>query len=252
MKKKKSQNQNKLSPQEKKDAQSELVSGSHENIKKLVGGKEVNVYLKVQPQRPKLAPNVMVFQTMAFLCATKLKPISNKVLMYFISQSWFENTVGVDQVTLSEELNVTLRSIQRAIKELEDHGIIVIANNPSDKRRNDYFLNPIVAWKGNSLTRKTAMGKLTEDNVNLDAFGVEPGLHDFRETTEIKAKKEYHSLQMDLWTQIESEQKKLIETREEMQAAIAEKYNIDPEDLKMLKGENKDLPDHLSFQMEEE
>jgi DNA-binding MarR family transcriptional regulator len=98
--------------------------------------------------RIKAAPNIQLFQTAAYLAATCLSPSANKILMYFLSISEFENYVGMDQKTLHEELNISMRSTERGINELVESGIIIKVKHLSDKRRNDYFINPMQAWKG--------------------------------------------------------------------------------------------------------
>lgn len=138
----------------------------------------------------KSAPNIQVFQTAAYLAATCLSPSANKILMYFLSLSEFENYVGIDQLTLHEDIGMSLSSTERGIKELVDNGIIIKGKHPSDKRRNDYFINPMSAWKGKTLNRKIALQKLNvEQNNQLHLFGETYDDNVKRETEEIKQKK---------------------------------------------------------------
>lgn len=130
----------------------------------------IDVSISVRPSREKLPPNVMVFQTFAYLSATQLAPSTCKVLMYLFSKTGYENYIGIDVKTLSEEVNMVSRTIIRALNELEENGIIVKIKNISDKRRHDYFINPYGAWKGNSFSRKKAITVLTseaEGQINL-------------------------------------------------------------------------------------
>ena len=112
----------------------------------------------------KAPPNIQLFQTAAYIAATSLTPSANKILMYLLSLSEFENFISIDQRTLNEELNISLSSAEKAIKELTDNGIIIKIKHPSDKRRNDYFLNPMQAWKGKTLNRKIAITKKIPKN----------------------------------------------------------------------------------------
>lgn len=138
----------------------------------------------------KSAPNIQVFQTAAYLAATCLSPSANKILMYFLSLSEFENYVGIDQLSLHEDLGMSLSSTERGIKELCDNGIIIKSKHPSDKRRNDYFINPMSAWKGKTLNRKIALQKLnTEENNQLHLFGETYEDNVKREGEEIKQKR---------------------------------------------------------------
>ena len=122
-------------------------------IKKIVGEeKQINIYNT--PKRIPLPANIMVFQAFAYLAATRLKDCSNRVLMLLFSKSGYENFVSMDIVTIAEELNYTERSVIAALNELTENKIIIKTQHPSDKRRNDYFINPVAAWKGNGFTRK--------------------------------------------------------------------------------------------------
>ena len=55
-----------------------------EDIKKLVP-EASTINVNFGKKRIPLPPNIMVFQTFAFLAATELKPATNKVLMLFFA-----------------------------------------------------------------------------------------------------------------------------------------------------------------------
>lgn len=135
-------------------------------------------------KRVPLPPNIMVFQTFAFLAATELKPATNKVLMLFFANSAYENYVGMDIVTIGEKLNISERSVINAINELEKNKIIIRTKHPNDKRRNDYFLNPFTSWKGNAESRKKMIEIIPPNQ--LDLFGISEEDHKIREKNEIK------------------------------------------------------------------
>lgn len=140
--------------------------------------------------KPKSAPNIQLFQTAAYLAATCLTPSANKILMYFLSQSEFENYISIDQRSIHETLGMSLSSSEKGIKELCDNGIIIKVKHISDKRRNDYYINPMQAWKGKTLNRKMALSKINSEYENqLHLFGetLEEGVK--RETEEIKQKR---------------------------------------------------------------
>lgn len=113
---------------------------------------QINIYNS--PKRIPLPPNVMVFQTFAYLAATRLKDCSIRVLMLLFSKSAYENFLSMDVLTIAEELKYTERSVIAALNELTANNIIIKVQHPSDKRRNDYFINPTAAWRGNGYTRK--------------------------------------------------------------------------------------------------
>src|SRR5690554_4423844 len=144
--------------------------------------------IKVFQERNKipLPPNIMVFQAFAYLAATALKPSTNKVLMLFLAHSGYENFVGIDQKTIAEDVGLSDRRVRAAIAELEKHKIIIKTPNVTDRRRNDYFLNPFSSWKGNAFSRKEILRKLPSYQLSL--FDVAKEEHDAREQREIKAR----------------------------------------------------------------
>lgn len=133
------------------DEISQTIKQAH--MGNLNGIDNVQVNVSITKPRGKLEPNIMVFQAFAYLSATKLKDASNRVLMLLFSKSGYENFVSMDISTIAEELKYTERSVISALNELTDNNIVIKTPHPSDKRRHDYFINPIAAWKGNSFAR---------------------------------------------------------------------------------------------------
>jgi len=151
----------------------------------------------------KAAPNIQLFQTAAYIAATCLTPSANKILMYFLSLAEFENFITMDQKSLNEELKISLRSAEYGIKELVDNGILIKIKHPSDKRRNDYFLNPMQAWKGKTLNRKIALAKMNqESSIQLQIFGESFEDSQIRESNEIKAKKPSYEISSEFFKQL--------------------------------------------------
>jgi hypothetical protein len=136
---------------------------------------EITVNIRKDVKKIPLPPSIIVFQAAAFLCSTKLNSSANRILMYFFSKSVYENFVGIDVKTLMEELSVSKPTVVNALKDLEDNNILIKYQNVNDKRRHDYFINPITAWKGNSFTRQKQINKIkSEDPGQLDLFNIEP------------------------------------------------------------------------------
>jgi Fe2+ or Zn2+ uptake regulation protein len=136
---------------------------------------EITVNIRKDIKKIPLPPSIIVFQAAAFLCSTKLNSSANRILMYFFSKSAYENFVGIDVKMLMEELNVSKPTVVNALKDLEDSNILIKYQNVNDKRRHDYFINPITAWKGNSFTRQKQINKIKiEDPKQLDLFNIEP------------------------------------------------------------------------------
>ena len=152
--------------------------------------KEYDLNLK-KKGNPKAAPNIQVYQTAAYLASTCLTASANQIFLFMLSQSEFENYVGIDQKTISEHTGIKIRTVNAAIKELNENGVILKTPHPSDKRRNDYFLNPMSAWKGKTLNRKIALAKLNQfhNPDQLHLFGESFEENKVREDQEIKAKK---------------------------------------------------------------
>jgi len=160
-----------------------------ESVKSEVdGAKSVSVNIFSDKKIP-LPPNVMVFQTFAYLAATKLKPSTCKVLMLFFAGSEYENYVTMDVLSIAETLDLGKRSVVNALNELEKQNVIIKTINPRDRRRHDYFLNPHSAWKGNSKSRKKMMQMLPTNQLSL--FGIDSKEHSEREKIEIKTQLPY-------------------------------------------------------------
>jgi len=145
----------------------ENVRELQKHVSDVFNVEQKKVQITVQRDRLKLPPNIMVFQAFAYLAATKLKPATNQVLMFLFSKSVYENYISMDVKTISEELNISERSIISSINELVENCIVIKIKHPSDKRRNDYFINPIAAWKGNSFTRASAMKSIDKAQLKL-------------------------------------------------------------------------------------
>jgi predicted transcriptional regulator len=149
----------------------------------------LKIDVKTEKPKKKLPPNIMVFQTIAYLCATKLKPASNKILMYFFALSEYENVISMDQQQIMEDLGLKRTAVYEALKELQEHGVIVIAPYVNDKRRREYMLNPVGSWKGNSTSRHMLLNKMMGGDTNqMSLFGESIGEALMREAGEIKTK----------------------------------------------------------------
>lgn len=131
----------------------------------------VDVFVSVRNKRIKIPPNVMVFQTFAYLVATRLSPASNRLLMFFISITGYENYCSIDVKTIMDELKLSKQTVVKGLDELVKQNIVVKIPNSIDARRNDYFINPMSMWKGNSYSRKQVINKLSSVN-NLSIFDV--------------------------------------------------------------------------------
>ena len=82
------------------------------------------------------------------LARFKLNPTETAVLFELLSRVDFENWIKVSQQTLAEDLGIHNGNICRAIKKLIKLGIIHKENDPYDRRRIVYRLNPSLGWRG--------------------------------------------------------------------------------------------------------
>jgi DNA-binding transcriptional regulator GbsR (MarR family) len=174
-----------------------LAQSVQQVMKDTKGGTHVNVTVKDHKRAP-LAPNVMVFQTFAYLAATKMSPAANRILMLFLAMSQYEGAVSMDVQTIMEELDINSnKTVSVALSQLEGYGVIIKVPYLKDKRRNEYYINPIAAWKGNSEARKMFMRSSDPDQLSL--FSVNAADHLAREQREIKQKQAL----LDKWDEIE-------------------------------------------------
>ena len=147
------------------------VEGGFEEVGREMGlNVEANTFIKTK--QGNLPQAVFVLQTFAEKLSyrTDYNVHTFRVLFYFISLSQFENFVSIDVKTISENLGIPIISVKRATKKLTNDNVILKVPHPSDKRRIDYFLNPMAAWKGKSLNRDKALAKLKKSKVQLEMF----------------------------------------------------------------------------------
>jgi hypothetical protein len=163
-----------MSKREDEDLVREVYNDVKIHQEKIGKSSETSVVIRNAPKRVKLEDNIMVFQTFAWLACKKLKPCSNKILMWFFAVSQYENFVGVDIQTLVEELDMSKRAVIDGLNELEENNIIIKFKNGRDRRRHDYFINPVAAWRGNSVARKMFINKVNfEDPKQLKMWNEE-------------------------------------------------------------------------------
>ena len=134
-----------------------------------------------QKNRPKLPSNVMVFQKFATMAALSpdLKQAELKIILYIIGIVRYENLfLSVDIANISEELQMTKRTVLRAMKKLKTMNILVSITNAEDKRKSDYAVNPTAMWKGNSVARLEKMKLMDKKSQQLNLFEHLPELPD--------------------------------------------------------------------------
>jgi DNA-binding MarR family transcriptional regulator len=83
-----------------------------------------------------------------------LTPGACKVLGYMFSIMQYSNHIGCDQKTFSDELELSLRTVNGALNELKKLNVIIGYKDPQDGRRMVYVINGHAAWKGKIHKRK--------------------------------------------------------------------------------------------------
>jgi predicted transcriptional regulator len=117
---------------------------------------------------PKGVPEfVFMFQLIGKELAKKLTPSACKVLLYMVSLMEYSNHVGCNQTTLAEDLELSLRSVSRAIKELKDMAVILDYKDPQDRTRNVYMVNPHSAWKGKISKRQKFIKEQDKNQISM-------------------------------------------------------------------------------------
>ena len=139
-------------------------------------GKENNLDVQVtniiKLKQGKMPESVFVLQTFAQKLSYKndYNSTTFRVLFYLISLSQYENFVSIDIKTISENLCISEMSVKRATKKLVEDNIVIKVSHPSDKRRVDYFLNPLAMWRGKTLNRDKFLKKAKDNKVQLNMF----------------------------------------------------------------------------------
>jgi DNA-binding MarR family transcriptional regulator len=153
-----------------------IVKSVQENL-----GTESAVTIINSRKYPKGVPEwVMMFQVISRELSKKLTPSGCKVLLYMISLMEYSNHIGCNQSTIAEDLEMSERSVNRAVSELKLMGVIISYQDPQDRTRNVYMINPHNAWKG-KITKRQKIIKVMDKNQTslLDAI------------TEIEASKQH-------------------------------------------------------------
>jgi len=87
--------------------------------------------------------------------------------LYMVSLMEYSNHVGCNQTTLAEDLELSLRSVSRAIKELKDMAVILDYKDPQDRTRNVYMVNPHSAWKGKISKRQKFIKEQDKNQISM-------------------------------------------------------------------------------------
>lgn len=143
-----------------------VETGNDENI-------SVDSTLILKIKQGKMPDAVFVLQNFCKNIANRIDYTQStfRVLFYLISLSEYENFISIDVKTIAENMNMSPLSVKRATKQLSDDNVIKKIDHPSDKRRIDYFLNPMAMWRGKTLNRDKFLIKAKTQKIQLGLFG---------------------------------------------------------------------------------
>jgi len=109
---------------------------------------------------------VALFQDVANLFATNIKLSGGeyRILFYLISLVGYNNFIGIDIKSISENLEIHEKTIIKAISKFVEMNVVIKIPNLIDRRRHDYFINMEMFWKGSPEHRNKTIKKLKERN----------------------------------------------------------------------------------------
>ena len=112
-------------------------------------GDDMAITISTRRKIGKTPDFVMVYQEVGKkVLQGDIQPSACKILFYLIVTLDFDNFTGIDLKTISENINMPLPTIKKGMAELKDIGILLAIKDMTDRRRNIYRFNPLVAWKG--------------------------------------------------------------------------------------------------------
>lgn len=128
-----------------------------EGIKKQLGD-DVAVSVSIRRKIAKTPDFVMIYQEIGKKVLEGTISLStSKVFFYLVMNIDFENFIGIDLKSISENIKMPLPTVKKTMRELKEIGILLSIKDNFDTRRNIYRLNPVVAWKGKVNNRTKAI-----------------------------------------------------------------------------------------------
>jgi DNA-binding MarR family transcriptional regulator len=128
-----------------------------EGIKKQLG-EDVAVSVSIRRKIAKTPDFVMIYQEIGKKVLEGTISLStSKVFFYLVMNIDFENFIGIDLKSISENIKMPLPTVKKTMRELKEIGILISIKDNFDTRRNIYRLNPVVAWKGKVNNRTKAI-----------------------------------------------------------------------------------------------
>jgi Fic family protein len=130
-----------------------------------VNSSDINIFIKDRRSKEK-EPFVKLFQKQSEII-NNCQPATSKLFLYFLQSTQYGNYVEADIKLISGIINLSERTVKRALKELIEKNVIVTYKDTNDKRRNCYYINPFAVWKGNPSDRQKSIKALNPDQLLL-------------------------------------------------------------------------------------
>jgi hypothetical protein len=148
----------------------EQIFNISENIKgELELPDDTHIAVSLRKNKIPNAPEFsIIWNAVGLLVSKNLNSSAIHVLYCFMNLSQYSNHIGIDQKTIAENTNLSLATIERAIKELKEANIILPYQDVQDRRRNVYIINDVVMWKGKLKNIPDFRKKAKENKIQLD------------------------------------------------------------------------------------
>lgn len=153
-------------------AMKNAITGEFETAK-------VSVY--VQKETPKFTGEkfTYLFQAAAVAIGRDITPSASKLLLVVCGIVEYGNEIKKSTAQLADLCKYSKRQVERALNELVDLRILTRSKHPVDGRMTQYYINPLMSWKGNVVDRKNYIKKFNDpDQLTLfesnKTKGIEP------------------------------------------------------------------------------
>jgi len=153
----------------KEEHSSLLNEAIKSNIEGIFGDNDVTVFVSKRKDKP-YKDYAVVFQPMLYylIVTAKVSQSAIFIVSYLFSIVGFENTLSFTQIGIAEKLNISRKTVNKAIKKLLELKVIEVYSDLNDKRINTYRLNPQLLWKGKESNRKKALKNTPKGNYIID------------------------------------------------------------------------------------
>lgn len=125
----------------------------------------VKVDIRVSRDIPKYRnePFTLLFQASTRAISRTIKPVTAKLLIHLCAVVDYNNIIPQGKKEMAEELQYSLRQLERAFNELEKMNVVIKVRHIEDSRCVVYHLNPFQSWRGGIIDRTK---KIKEYNPN--------------------------------------------------------------------------------------